>query len=319
MSPAVERVLALVSGLSPHARDRRLMMLLQSFADDSGSDARSHTFVLGGVVAMPTEWVSFTQAWEVALEHPIKLDYFKMSEAMSLNGQFSPRRGWAEAMRDEKISELIGITTRHVRYAAWASMRQVDFQKYIASIPLPMRTLSTDTPHMFLLNQFMLMLCEHAKRHRADCSFEFVFDEQLGVDREMALWWPHLKAFAATKGLSPYLGAAPSFRDEKQMLPLQAADLLAWEHRSHQIKNRFLVVRPSAFLRRLNAIPTIHVTFTEEALASMNDVLFSMSTEYAKQNPAVQMLAAGKKYRRMGKSSRSKAVRKAFSLRGKSS
>ncbi len=81
------------------------MQILQSFADDSGSDPQSHTFVLGGLVAQPGEWVLFTQEWQAALDSgPIKLDYLKTSEAMSLNGQVPQTifAGGPLYFRDEK-------------------------------------------------------------------------------------------------------------------------------------------------------------------------------------------------------------------------
>ena len=65
------------------------MVTLQPYIDDSGSEPQSHTFVLGGLIAEPAEWLAFSADWQKALESgPVKLDYFKMSEAMSLMGQF---------------------------------------------------------------------------------------------------------------------------------------------------------------------------------------------------------------------------------------
>ena len=291
------------------------MTVFQPFADDSGSDPQSHTFVLGGLIATPAEWTPFAAAWQTALDNgpPAKLDYFKMAEAMSLSGQFSRRCGWTEGLRDSKVAELVEIIVKHVLYGAWVSLRQEDYRKFLQSIPLPMRNLSTDVPHMLLITQFVLMLCEHAKRHRAHCSFEFFFDQQQGIEQEMLFTWPMVKSLAAEGGVEEYLGPVPCFGDEKQFLPLQAADLFAWEHRRHQTKNRLLIVPPSALLRRLGEVPTVHVTFTEEALLSMNETLLPMSAQFAKENPATPMLTAGKKSRNLSK--HSKRGRKAISSR----
>ncbi len=289
MSLAAERLIALVSGLSPKARESRLMILLQPHADDSGSDPQSHTFVFGGLVAAPSEWLAFTHEWQAALDSgPAKLEYFKMTEAMSFSGQFARRRGWTVANRDAKLADLVEIVMRNARYGAWVSMRQADYRKYLQSIPLPVRNTTTDTPYLFLITQFILMLCEHAKRNNADCSFDFIFDEQIGIDKVAILWWPHLKALAAENGIERYLGSPPMFRDEKCILPLQAADLFVWEHRMHQTKNKVLVMPPSKLLKRLDELLTINVRFSETALASMNSVLVGMSAQYAKENPDKQ-------------------------------
>lgn len=301
MRLAQQRILALVSGLSPREREARQIMILQPFADDSGSDPQSHTFVLGGLVATPEEWVSFTADWETALDGPIKIDYFKMSEAMAFEGQFEKHKGWSETSRNKKIGELVEIITGHLRYGARVSMRHADFRKYIQGIPLPSRNLTTDLPYMFLFTQFVLMLCEHARRHNADCTFDFVFDTQTGLDVEAVIWWPYLKAFAAQQGVGHYMDAAPRFCDEKKMLPLQAADLFAWEHRNYLVRNKTLIVPPSRFLSRLNSIPTIRVDFPAEALATMNSILMGMAAAFAEANPTIEMLPAGKKSRARSK------------------
>lgn len=143
MIPAQEHILAFVSGLPPHARGGWLMITLQPYVDDSGSEPQNHIFVLGGLIAQPTEWLEFSADWQDALDSvPIKLDYFKMTEAMSLRGQFDQPRGWKKPMRDRKVDEFIDVICKHVPLAAWISLRHVDFKKYYQSIPHPQQHLS---------------------------------------------------------------------------------------------------------------------------------------------------------------------------------
>jgi hypothetical protein len=303
MNPAQEQVLALTSGLPPHAREGWFMITLQPYVDDSGSEPQSHTFVLGGLIAQPAEWLAFSADWQTVLDSgPVSLDYFKMSEAMSRKGQFDRSRGWTRALRDKKVDEFIEVICKRVPLAAWVSTRHADFQKYLQSIPMPQRHLSTDTPYMFLYPQFVFALGVFAQRLRADCVFDIIFDEQVGFDREAVLAWPGIKIFADSVGLGRYLAGAPAYRDEKRFLPLQGADLFAWEHRKHLEKNRALIVGPTSRWRRLNTVRTFSMQFTADRLREMHGPLFALMADFAADNnPDAEMLPAGKHSRRLTK------------------
>jgi hypothetical protein len=302
MIPAQEHVLALISGLSPQAREGWLMITLQPYVDDSGSEPQSHTFVLGGLIAQPAEWLAFSADWQMALDSgPVGLDYFKMSEAMSLKEQFDRSRGWTQASRDRKVDEFIDVICKRVPLAAWVSTRHADFKKYLQSIPMPQRHLSTDTPYMFLYPQFVFALGVLAQRMRADCVFDIIFDEQVGFDREAVLAWPGIKSFADSVGLGRYLAGAPAYRDEKKFLPLQGADLFAWEHRRHLEKNKALIVGPTSRWRRLNAVRTFSMQFTAERLREMHGPMFALAADFAMEYPDAEMLPAGKRSRRLTK------------------
>src|SRR6266851_757494 len=89
-----DHIRALVSGLPSDKCKRRLLMPFQAYIDDSGSEPQSPVFVLGGFIAPHEKWASFSEEWQAALDQDPKLEYFKMTEAAHLGGQFSRRRGW---------------------------------------------------------------------------------------------------------------------------------------------------------------------------------------------------------------------------------
>jgi hypothetical protein len=111
-------------------------------------------------------------------------------------------------MRDRKIDEFIDVICEHVPLAAWISLRHADFKKYLESIPLPQRHLSTDTAYTFLYPQLVFALGILAQRLRADYVFDFIFDEPVGFDREAVLASPGIKLFAesASRGREPSAG-----------------------------------------------------------------------------------------------------------------
>ncbi len=59
---------------------------------------------------------------------------------------------------------------------------------------------------------------------------DFVFDDQGGLGDEAAFFYRYLKQQHEPE-LECVLGSTPIFRDDKKVLPLQAADMMAWQVR----------------------------------------------------------------------------------------
>jgi hypothetical protein len=56
-------------------------MALQGFFDDSGNESSSPIFVLAGFITTNQRWAAFSDEWQLALDEPPRLKYFKMAEA----------------------------------------------------------------------------------------------------------------------------------------------------------------------------------------------------------------------------------------------
>jgi hypothetical protein len=80
----------LVSGLPTKARKKRKLVILspQAVIDDSVDQPNRTFLVLGGFVSSANNWAALSDDWREALNLEPKLDYFKMSEANVLGGQF---------------------------------------------------------------------------------------------------------------------------------------------------------------------------------------------------------------------------------------
>src|SRR5215208_2476822 len=117
MGTAAERVWAMVSGLPSGKRERRKLMVLQAYIDDSGSEPTDPLFVLGGFVSQAADWAVFSDEWKAVLDIPPTLEYFKMSEANSLREQFDPSRGWNEKLADIRVNLLCDVVCNHTRLA----------------------------------------------------------------------------------------------------------------------------------------------------------------------------------------------------------
>ena len=86
------------------------------------------------------------------------LAYFKMSEANSLTGEFARSRGWDEKLRDIRVDALCEVACNHTRLATHVYLRHEDFEKYIKSLLLPYRQLSSDNPYPLMVMQLVFLL-----------------------------------------------------------------------------------------------------------------------------------------------------------------
>jgi hypothetical protein len=162
--------------------------------DDSGSEPQSRIFVLAGFVGTPDDWAKFAPEWQAVLDLPPKLDYFKMTEAANLGGQFSRPRGWDESKRDDRVAALCSFIQRYSHLTVQAGVRNDYFAKYIKSIPAPERTLLVDSPYVLVFTQIILAMATYGDRVGIDDACQFVFDQQHGFDGYAKMAWSNMKA-----------------------------------------------------------------------------------------------------------------------------
>lgn len=99
-----------------------------------------------------------------------------------------------------------------------------EFKKFSKAVPL---LETAKNPYFFLFYSIIgLMLRVNHEYSRIE-PVDFVFDEQNGTGRLVRDWWPSFRERAA-HSIQAFLDAEPIFRDEKKLMPLQAADLFAW-------------------------------------------------------------------------------------------
>jgi hypothetical protein len=204
--------------------------MLRAFIDDSGSGANSTWYVLAGYLGTPEGWDSFDPQWAEALKAHPRISYFKASEAESLrlDGQWA---GVTKEQRDKKIDLLIEVIARCARRAVCVRMRQSDYDDLVkGNIPT-----SWDRPYYFL---FTIMVGAAINIEALDGMsepVEFVFDSDQTHERGFRAMLPELPRMQSIGGKL----VSVTRDDDKVALPLQAADLLAW-----QIRRFFSVKEP---------------------------------------------------------------------------
>lgn len=211
------------------------MVSLHAFVDDSSSDVGERRLFLAAYINAAGPWIAFGQDWRNALEEAPSLNYFKMSEAQNLSGQF---RGWSPADRDTKTLRMANVIATHRPWSVHCSISRADYARIVAPVaPFPLKQ-----PYFSCFWGIIRTAADyhlHLSRTLPASTnpvppLEFVFDEQGGLGTDAALWYQWLKQ-GQEPAVAAMMGDQPIFGDDKKMVALQAADMLAWHlRRQHE-------------------------------------------------------------------------------------
>ncbi len=271
---------AIVSGLIPANRARCWLTMLQAFIDDSGSEPNDPLFVLGGLIATVDRWSDFTPEWNAALEKEPAIRYFKAAEAHSRFGEF--KRGWTRPLIDQRAFELTEIAASYAQYRVHCLMRWSDFNEHLKEIGdgliEPYNT-SFRNPYMVCFFGIVMAINAYRRHHRIDPLCEYIFDDQGKVGEFASIIYSVIN----NGELKAHLGSLPQFKSDKLVLPLQAADLYAWNVHDFAVspKDRQMHVKNALF-----KLPAIQLLLDGRFLAPMRQTLM----ESARRAPQCPLL-----------------------------
>lgn len=207
------------------------MLSLHAFVDDSASDTGDRRLFLAAYVNGAGPWIDFGREWRAALAEPPSIDYLKMAEAQNLRGEF---KGWPAAERDAKILRLAQVIAAHRPWAIHCSVSRADYARTVA----PAAPYNLKHPYFCCFWGIIRTSADYhlrLDRERPDDTYpvpplQYVFDEQGGLGTDAALWYTWLKQ-SQEPAIAELMGDQPIFGDDKKMVGLQAADMLAWHLR----------------------------------------------------------------------------------------
>lgn len=197
--------------------------MLQAFVDDSASSVGARRLVMAAYVHSAEDWATFSDEWSAALKREPAIQYFHMVEAQSRRGQFD---GWSEAKRTKKIFALAEVIKEYgpLSIDCYVSLRD---HKAILKPHAPFGLASPYFPVVFALACGVARVCQMLG---AEVPCDFVFDKQDNVSKHVLLFWEYIIS-QQPQEWAKFISASPIFRDDKDVLPLQAADMLAWHTR----------------------------------------------------------------------------------------
>jgi hypothetical protein len=248
---------------------------LQAFVDDSRSDVDGRNFVLAGYVHSAERWLQFSDDWKAALDAPPKIEYLRMVEAENLRDQFNK---WSEEDRDAKVNKLGEVIYEHNPWSfeCWVSERAFN------EIVKPVAPYDLKNPYMVCFYGAIVTVARLHESERITTPVDFVFDEQGGLGAFVVSWYDWVKQWQ-DPSIAKLLGSMPIFRDDKKMLPLQAADLLPW-HLRRKKESRY----------RSENRPVMKYIFGNHIEATINEELLRLLAQRMAQVPGVKEVQSKK-------------------------
>ncbi len=206
------------------------MANLLGYVDDSGSGEgkdRGNIFLLAGFVACPKQWQRFSIKWENICNHEPKTPDFKMQKAIRLlrpNGT----RIWTEKQRDRRIRKLVRLTKRTALFRVESVTAWPNYD-LVAKSHVPSQF---DSPYFLCFYNVILSVAAFMDKARIDGVVDWVFDDQGRIGKEALKWYKFVRANVSDQ-VRARMGLTPTFGHDKDILPLKAADLYAWQIRRH--------------------------------------------------------------------------------------
>lgn len=201
--------------------------MLKGYFDDSGTDQQSAFCVIGGYISTVDCWKLFSEEWQNLLDEAPSIKYLKMREAESRRGEFW---GWTPEARDQKLLAFANLIKKNAMIGLASIVSNQAYDELVRGGLPP----TIDNPYWFCFQAVVIRaieICGEAIREEGG-KIDFVFDSQgEGMQRRGLLLHDGWKKLLDVQ-FGDIIGGI-DFHDDKDILPLQAADMFAWHLRRY--------------------------------------------------------------------------------------
>ncbi len=197
------------------------VMLVAHF-DDSRVQRNGITgLVVAGYVASAKTWKKFSDEWDAVLQQEPRLDCFHMAEANSRQGIF---RKLTRDRLDARVDDLVSVVERHApaMFGIWCGIVEEHHQEVWGHAEYPY-----NEPYHWCFNAVIVSTVGQMKQRGLRDKVRFVFDDQSKLGEHVKPELPKMMKYW-TADERDRASTAVTFADDKVVLPLQAADMIAW-------------------------------------------------------------------------------------------
>lgn len=210
----------LVCGLPESRAKAKRLLMLQVYIDDSGKPDQSEVQVLAGYLASAERWAAFSNEWQSILDEN-GIAEFHMSEAWRLS-----RRYQSPLVRNALLVRLIECIQCYAEHAFVSSLPYDAYHHWFATKEAPQFRFLR--PYFFGFHSVLTQVYQYAFHNRFNQRVEVIFDEQGGESQRLILNAMDEFRSIADREFPGLVIPTPSFQSDRDALPLQAADMLAW-------------------------------------------------------------------------------------------
>jgi hypothetical protein len=211
------------------------LSMLCAYFDDSGTRSGANVTLLAGLFGNPHQWDHFSGLWQQALNAPLggakpALRRFHMFDCYGGRQEFT---GWVRSEAEDFALELGNIIFKCGLWGGATVVTARGADQHAGDEPRE----SGDAGGAVIRNNFHLAL-DWARRNAAyDREIAFVFEDRPERKEEYEAAYAAFSDQVRAANILP-LPASLAFANAVKELPLQAADLFAWE--VHQDELSFL-------------------------------------------------------------------------------
>jgi len=205
-------------------------LILQSFYDESGGTGQGRWMSMAGLFASAEILAQVADEWDKELRFPApgRIAYFKLSEAMSLSGEFLY---WDRSNANAKIRRMAKVIDRPDLLNVGALLDLDAFARIKGWSHLG-GDHTLNRPYLQLFQYVFVSTITEGVDHGGTRPLEIVFDNHDKYRPVIVESYPEIRELErddpARYALAPLL---PGFRDDKDFVMLQAADLVAGQLR----------------------------------------------------------------------------------------
>jgi hypothetical protein len=238
------------------------LIVLDGYFDESGTHQGSDTIVVAGYLAHADAWRAFESQWKAALRE-YGLPLFHMSRF----AQKAEGYAWPEEVRRERLGNLISIINNHTLHSVGVALPKKLFDTVFTGTVRR----AIGGAYGFAAWLVVLMTARDLGQLPIETGVSYVFEDGAPRKGELIAAYDWLAKLPEGKAALHVLSLR--FEDKKMFVPLQAADILAYElykdrPRQHQPEMR------RAPLQLLHRGTWQHMTEPNlRALAALTDML----------------------------------------------
>jgi len=191
------------------------MTMLVGYFDDSGSHTESEVIVIGGFVATSLEWLGFESQWEAALKE-FEIGMFRMSKWSNR----APPFDWPDEKRHACLARLINIIADRSLMSFGVALPMASYGKLLS--PLAQQSIS---PYGLAAEFVFGAVAEEIRD--ADAKVAYIFES--GSPGSSGMKEAFDKSMSVPSIKKEFHLASLTFLDKRNVLQLQAADIVAYE------------------------------------------------------------------------------------------
>lgn len=201
------------------AQRDRMMLTLQGYFDDSGTHRSSQAITLAGYISTAEQWACFDEEWSAALSE-WNLGFFHMTEFANRANAY---KDWSNQERKFRFARLAAIIKKHT-----VASVAVGFLRSSYNQSFDKRTKQFVGPYGVAAMMCLTDVAERLGPAYPSARIAYVFEA--GTEGKGQILSLFDMNFCNDDNREHFKLLSIKFEDKRDFTPLQAADVLAYEH-----------------------------------------------------------------------------------------